>query len=229
MPEDKKSLRAKALEVHRRLLQAYGEPQPRDRDPVDTLVSAIISQNTNDELRDRAYRRLRDRFPTWEQVRDAPAHAIAEAIRVAGLSRQKAPRIKQALQRITEERGELSLDFLREMPVAEARQWLTSLDGVGPKTAAIVLLFALGMPAFPVDTHVHRVSRRIGLIGNNTSREKAHDDLESLLPEALYYPFHINLIRHGREVCSARNPKCEICVVNDLCEYYSAARQHIPF
>ncbi len=229
MPEYEKDLRAKALEIHERLLQAYGKPQQRERDPVDTLVSAIISQNTTDELRDRAYRRLRDRFPTWEQVRDAPAHDIADAIRVAGLSRQKAPRIKQALQRITQERGELSLDFLREMSVAEARQWLTAIDGVGPKTAAIVLLFALKMPAFPVDTHVHRVGRRIGLIGNNTSREKAHDALESILPEALYYPFHINLIRHGREVCNARNPKCEICVVNDLCDYYAALRTRNPF
>jgi endonuclease-3 len=221
------SLKHRALEVHKRLLQVYGEPRRGERNPIAALVSTILSQNTNDVLRDRAYRRLRDRFPTWEQVRDAPADEIAEVIRVAGLSRQKSVRIKRALQRIAEERGELSLGFLQEMAVEEAKQWLTSIKGIGPKTAAIVLLFALGMPAFPVDTHVHRLSRRIGLIGKTTSREKAHDDLESMLPEKLYYPFHINLIRHGREICTARVPKCEICVVNDLCDYYQTMRLQI--
>jgi len=221
MSNDDATLKRKALAVHRRLLQIYGEPARGDGDPIAALVSTILSQNTNDVLRDRAYRRLRDRFPTWEQVRDAPAADIAEAIRVAGLSQQKSVRIKQALQRITEERGEFSLEFLREMPVAEAKEWLTRLKGVGPKTAAIVLLFALDMPAFPVDTHVHRLSRRIGLIGEKVSREKAHDELEHLLPAAIYYPLHMNLIRHGREVCSARAPKCEACVVNDLCDYYA--------
>ncbi|MFQ5855770.1 MAG: endonuclease III domain-containing protein [Anaerolineae bacterium] len=214
-------LQMRVLEVHKRLLHAYGEPDRRGRDPVSVLVSTILSQNTNDTLRDRAFRRLRDRFPTWEQVRDAPADAIAQAIRVSGLGQQKSARIKQALQRITEERGELSLGFLQEMRVEEAKQWLTSINGVGPKTAAIVLLFALDMPAFPVDTHVHRVSRRVGLIGEKTSRERAHDELENILPEQLYYTFHLNLIRHGREICVARNPKCEICVVNDLCAYYA--------
>ncbi len=204
-------LKTKALAVHERLLDLYDEPGRTERDPVEILISAIISQNTNDTLRDRAFDRLRERFPTWEQVRDAPAAEIAEAIQIAGLGQQKAPRIKQALQRI----------FLRDMGMEEARRWLTSINGVGPKTAAIVLLFSLGMPAFPVDTHVHRVSRRIGLIGEKTSREQAHDDLEQILPEELYYSFHINLIRHGREVCPARNPKCEICVVNDLCDYYA--------
>lgn len=213
-------LQGKALAVHERLLQAYGEPQPRERDPIDILISAIISQNTNDTLRDQAFDRLRKRFPSWEQVRDAPVQAIVEAIQIAGLSQQKAPRIKRALQRITEERGELSLEFLRDMGVEEAKRWLTSINGIGPKTAALVLLFALEMPAFPVDTHVHRISRRIGLIGEKTSREQAHDDLEQILPAELYYPFHINLIRHGREVCTARNPQCEICVVNNLCNYF---------
>ncbi|MFQ5596135.1 MAG: endonuclease III domain-containing protein [Anaerolineae bacterium] len=225
MSNDDATLKRKALEVHQRLLQAYGEPTRRDGDPIAALVSTILSQNTNDGLRDRAYRRLRDRFPTWEQVRDAPAADIAEAIHVAGLSQQKSVRIKQALQRITEERGEFSLDFLREMPVAEAKQWLTRMKGIGPKTAAIVLLFALDMPAFPVDTHVHRLSRRIGLIDEKVSREKAHDELEQILPAAIYYPFHMNLIRHGREVCSARAPKCEVCVVNDLCGYYLSLNQ----
>lgn len=221
MTSNDTDLQSKALEVHERLLEAYGEAKPRERDPVDTLVSAIISQNTNDKLRDRAWEQLRERYPTWETVRDAPVEDIAAAIKVAGLSQQKSSRIKGALQRITEQEGEISLDFLREMEVEEAKDWLTDIKGIGPKTAAIILLFALEMPAFPVDTHVHRVSGRIGLIGEKSSREKAHDELESILPEELYYPFHISLIRHGREVCVARNPKCEICVVNDLCNYYA--------
>ncbi len=221
MTSSNPDLQAKALEVHEQLLEAYGEPTARDRDPVDTLVSAIMSQNTNDKLRDRAWRRLRERFPTWEAVRDAPVQDIAEAIKVSGLSKQKSSRIKGALQRLTEEQGEIRLDFLREMDVEQAKGWLTDNKGIGPKTAAIILLFALDMPAFPVDTHVHRVSGRIGLIGDKTSREKAHDDLERILPEELYYPFHINLIRHGREVCESRRPRCEICVVSDLCDYYA--------
>lgn len=221
MTQDKSTLQTKVLEIHERLLEVYGEPHRQHRDPVSQLVSTILSQNTNDGLRDRAFTRLRQRFPTWEQVRDASAEEIADAIQVAGLSRQKAMRIKQALQRITEEQGALNLDFLREMGVDEAKRWLTSIKGVGPKTAAIVLLFALDMPAFPVDTHVHRVSRRLGLIGDKTTREKAHDELECLLPEHIYYPFHINLIRHGREVCLARNPRCEVCMLKDVCDYYA--------
>lgn len=221
MTQNSGKLRNKALEIHERLLEVYGEPRRGPGDPVSVLVSTILSQNTNGTLRDRALNQLRDRFPTWEEARDAPVDEIAEAIRVGGLSRQKSARIKRALQRITEEQNGLSLDFLQAMEVEEAKQWLTSIKGIGPKTAAIVLLFALGMPAFPVDTHVHRVSRRVGLIGQKTSREKAHTDLEGILSDELYYPFHINLIRHGREVCTARNPKCEICVVNDMCDYYA--------
>lgn len=219
------TLKTKALEIHERLLDVYDEPANRDRDPVNTMVSAIISQNTNDTLRDRAWRRLRERFPTWEDVRDAPVQDIVEAIKVAGLSKQKSARIKGALQRITEEQGEISLDFLQKMTVDEAKEWLTAIKGIGPKTAAIILLFALDMPAFPVDTHVHRVSRRLGLIGEKTSREKAHDELEDILPQEIYYPFHVNLIRHGREVCVARGPKCEICAVNNLCDYYAEVRE----
>lgn len=224
MTSNTTDLQSKALEVHARFLDAYGEPANRDRDPVETLVSAILSQNTNDKLRDRAWRRLRERFPTWEEVRDAPVQDIAESIKVSGLSKQKSSRIRSSLQRITEGQGEIDMGFLREMGVADAKKWLTDIKGIGPKTASIILLFALDMPAFPVDTHVHRVSRRIGLIGEKSSREKAHTELEELLPEEIYYQFHINLIRHGREVCEARNPKCEICMVSDLCDYYAGLR-----
>ncbi|MBC7232685.1 MAG: endonuclease III [Chloroflexi bacterium] len=219
--------KAKAIEVHRRLIQLFGErPKKQHLDPIAQLVSTILSQNTNDVLRDKAFTALRQRFSTWEQVRDAPVEEVSEAIQIAGLSQQKAPRIQQALRRISAEHGELSLDFLRQMDVAEAKQWLTAINGIGPKTAAIVLLFALGMPAFPVDTHIHRVTRRLGLIPTSTSREKAHDLLESLLPQDAYYTFHLNVIRHGREVCQARRPRCELCTLRDLCDYYqNAVRQ----
>ncbi|MGB9593490.1 MAG: endonuclease III domain-containing protein [Anaerolineae bacterium] len=213
-------VRAKALEVHGRQLDAYGEPPPpANRDPLDALVLTILSQNTNDRLRDVAFRRLRAAFPSWEEVRDAPVEAIGQAIQVAGLWKQKAARIKEALQRITAERGTLTLDFLRELPTEEARRYLLSFNGVGPKTAAIILLFTLGMPAFPVDTHVHRVTRRLGLIPDGTGREKAHELLEAILPPETYYAFHINVIRHGRAVCAARRPRCAECPLRDVCDY----------
>jgi endonuclease-3 len=196
---DEEQLRQRALDVHERLIGMYGEPGWRSSlDPVGQLMSTILSQNTNDVNRDRAFRRLRERFPSWEAVRDADLEAIKDAIRVSGLANHKGPAIQRALKHITEERGELSLDFLRDLPLEEAKSWLTEIKGVGPKTAAIVLLFALGRPAFPVDTHVHRVTRRLGLIGPKVSREQAQVVLEDLLPEELYYVFHLNLIRHGR-------------------------------
>ncbi|HEY4691157.1 MAG TPA: endonuclease III [Anaerolineae bacterium] len=218
-----RALRAKILKIHRLLLDAYGDP-PRPRlDPVSELVSTILSQSTNDTLRDRAYDRLRQQYPTWEQVRDAPVREIEKAIRVCGLSKQKAPRIKQALAHIARERGALSLDFLRQMSLGEARRWLMSIEGVGPKTAAIVLLFSLDRPAFPVDTHVHRVTGRLGLIPPKTNAENAHRILEELVPPELYLPFHLNVIAHGRQVCHARKPQCERCVLRRLCRYYADA------
>ena len=217
------NLQDKALQVHQRLVRVFGNrPRKAHLDPISQLVSTIISQNTNDTLRDQAYESLRDRFPTWEQVRDAPEAEVIEAIKIAGLSQQKGPRMQAALRHITEVRGELSLVFLRDMEVEEAKEWLTAMNGIGPKTAAIVLLFALDMPAFPVDTHVHRVTKRLGLLPQKTSREKAHDLLESLMPPETYYAFHLNLIRHGREICRARQPRCELCVLRDICDYYQS-------
>lgn len=211
----------KTIAVHQRLVTVYGaQPQQIHLDPISQLVSTILSQNTNDNLRDQAYEALRRRFPTWEAVRDAPVQDVADAIRIAGLSQIKAPRIQQALRRITAERGELELCFLQGMGVTGAKSWLTAIDGIGPKTAAIILLFALGMPAFPVDTHIYRVSRRLGLIPPRASREKAHELLEAMLPPEAYYPFHLNLIRHGREVCQARQPRCQLCILHDLCDSY---------
>jgi len=219
-------LREKTIRVHQSLLEEYGEPTWRPHlDAVSELVSTILSQNTNDVNRDVAFDRLRSRFPTWEEVRDAQQDAVIEAIRPAGLANQKGPRIQDALRLLTQERGELDLDFLADWPVEEAKDWLSAIHGVGPKTAAIVLLFALGRPAFPVDTHVHRVTKRLGLIGAKVSRERAHIELEQLVPEDAYYPFHLNLIRHGRSVCSSQRPRCDACVLKDLCAYYQRAEQ----
>ena len=159
------------------------------------------------------------RFPTWEEVRDAPEEEIIEAIRPAGLAPTKGPRIQAILEQLSEEQDGLSLDFLCDLSLEDAKRWLLDLKGVGPKTAAIVLLFALGRPAFPVDTHVHRVSTRLGLIPEETSREKAHTLLEALIPKDIYYPFHLNLIQHGREVCTARTPHCETCQLRELCDF----------
>jgi endonuclease-3 len=213
------------LYAHRALREEYGDRQWHPRDPVSTLVSTIISQNTNDTNRDRAMERLQDQFPTWEEVRDVPEETVVDAIRPAGLGPTKAPRIQGALRRITEKEGEISLDFLRDLTPEQARDWLTDLPGVGPKTAAIVLCFALGKPAFPVDTHVHRVSGRLGLIPEGTNREKAHQILEDIVPEKIYYPFHLNLIAHGRAICHSRNPECERCVVRESCNYFASVVQ----
>jgi endonuclease-3 len=221
MNDIEKVRKAKMTEVHRRLLESYGAPTWRPHlDPVSELVSTILSQNTNDRNRDVAFERLRARLPTWEEVRDSDVDTVIEAIRPAGLANQKGPRIQGALRLITQERGELDLDFLADWPVDEAKAWLSGIKGVGPKTVAIVLLFSLGRPAFPVDTHVHRVTKRLGLIDQRVSREKAHDELEQLVPPEDYYAFHLNVIRHGRRVCTSRKPDCEACVLRDLCDFY---------
>jgi endonuclease-3 len=189
-------------------------------EPVDELINTILSQNTNDLNRDKAYRSLRSVYSTWEQVRDAPIKKIIAAIRPAGLANQKGPRIQKVLKRITAERGSINIDFLRDLPVDQAKAWLTSLDGVGPKTASIVLLFAMGKPAFPVDTHIHRVTGRLGLIPPKTSADQAHEILEALVPPEWYHPFHLNVIQHGRTVCKAQRPLCEVCVLQKYCDYY---------
>jgi endonuclease-3 len=208
--------------VHQRLLEQFGQPLWRNElPPLDELVSTILSQNTNDSNRDRAYQSLRRRFPTWEQVRDAPVEQVVEAIRPAGLANQKGPRIQQVLREITAQNGDLDLDFLNDLAPEEVSVWLRGFKGVGPKTAAIVLLFSLGKPAFPVDTHIYRVSGRIGLRPEKMNPEQAHAHLAMLLPPDSYYAAHLNLIRLGREICQARRPKCSICPLTDLCDYYA--------
>ena len=216
--------RRRIIDVHRRLVQQYGEPKRRSRrDALSQLIATILSQNTTDVNTDRAYASLRAQFPTWEVVRDAPPRASVRAIRSAGLANTKAPRIQAILRHLTQERGALSLEFLRKLPVDQAKDYLLRLKGVGPKTASIVLLFSLGKPAFPVDTHIFRVTKRLGWISPRTSREQAHAILESLAPPEIYYPLHLNIIAHGREVCKARKPRCEVCPLRKMCEYYRVA------
>lgn len=216
-------LKKRALKIHERLLEFYGEPIWRNPLPaIDELVSTILSQNTNDLNRDRAFEALRAKFGTWEEVRDAETQAVVDAIRPAGLANQKGPRIQQVLRSITEERGSLDLSFLGELPVEEARAWLTKFNGVGPKTAAIVLCFSLGKPAFPVDTHIYRVTGRIGLRPERMTVEQAHAHLEGLFPPETYYAAHLNIIRLGREICQARRPRCEVCPILKLCDYGKA-------
>lgn len=210
----------KTLRAHALLAAHYGPRAWRGRrDPLDELIMTILSQNTSDRNSGRAYTALRQRFPTWEELLDAPTSEVYEAIKPAGLGNIKAPRIQQTLRSIQERTGELSLDHLDALPLEQARAWLLALDGIGPKTAACVLMFALGRPALPVDTHVHRVSLRLGLIGPRVSAEKAHALLEAALPAEAVYPFHLNLIQHGRLICHARAPECGRCPVVEICVY----------
>jgi len=210
--------RRKVAAICGRLGRVYGPVEaPRERPVLDALVATILSQNTSDTNSHAAFEELLRRFENWDAVRRAPVGKIARAIRNAGLSNRKAPRIKAILKRLYDKRGELSLDFLRRMPTAEALEYLTALDGVGPKTAACVLLFACRKPVLPVDTHVHRVSRRLGLIAAGTNAVKAHEELARLVPPRRVLEFHIQLVRHGRTVCSARRPKCSQCRLLDLC------------
>lgn len=216
-------LAQKYNDIHQTLLAAYGEPAWRQHlPPVDELVSTILSQSTSDTNRDKGFYALKARYPDWESVMNAPEAEVIATIRPAGLANQKGPRIQKALRYVMDDQGEISLDFLEDLSLDEAKSWLTAIKGIGPKTAAIILLFAFNRPAFPVDTHVHRLTRRLGLIGPKVSAEKAHPILENIGDPDTFYPFHLNIIRHGREVCIARKPKCEICPLQAYCDYYEA-------
>jgi endonuclease-3 len=218
-------LAERALRVHEALLAHFGHPSWRTPlPPVDELVSTILSQNTNDLNRDRAFQALRARFASWDDVREAKTGDVIKAIRHAGLANQKGPRIQEVLREITRERGDLDLGFLKQLPVEEARSWLMKFKGVGPKTAAIVLLFSLGRPAFPVDTHIYRVTGRLGLRPSKMTVEQTHAHLERLLPAPSYYAAHLNLIRLGREICHARKPECPICPIRKQCHYKSKTK-----
>lgn len=213
--------------VHQILIEAYGQPTWRQHlPPIDELVSTILSQSTSDVNRDKGFYALKAQYPDWESVMNAPEAEVVETIRPAGLANQKGPRIQAALRHIKTERGEISLDFLADLPLDEAKTWLTGINGIGPKTAAIILLFAFGRPTFPVDTHVHRITGRLGLIGPKVTADKAHPILENMGRPDTFYPLHLNLIRHGREICLARKPKCNQCPLQPYCDYYQAG-QHL--
>lgn len=205
-------------EVIELLEQQYGPRQWQPgREPIDVLIETILSQNTSDVNSGRTFGSLLSTFGSWETVVAAPVEHVAQTIKFGGLSRIKAMRIKQILNKIEEERGCISLDFLSSMSIAEAKNYLLSLHGVGLKTANCVLLFALGKPCLPVDTHVFRVARRLGLIDSRISMEKAHNLLQAQVPLSRIYQFHLHMIEHGRQVCHARQPRCVECVLGNGC------------
>ena len=208
---------AKAKWVARRLLSHYGPRDIEHGNPVETLITTILSQNTNDVNRDRAYRSLIDRFGSLAIVREARVSEIADSIRVGGLHRQKALRIRQVLNRITTERGALDLSFLADLSLPEAMDWLLASPGVGKKTAGIVLLFSFDKPYFPVDTHIKRVTGRLGLLGNASD---PHQRMNGILPSdtAMMKSLHLNLIQLGRDTCSPRMPECSICPLRAECD-----------
>jgi len=221
------ALSAKALEVTRRLTELYGVAEWSKKDPLSMLVDIILSHRTRDEQTAAAYDNLVKRFGSWEAMRDAPTEEVQEAINNVNWPEVKAPRLQALMRRITEERGELNLDFLRDIPVEEGAAWLNRLEGVGPKTTAAVLLFSSRKPILPVDTHVHRVSIRLGLIGSRVTADNAHKLLQALLPNdpQTIYNFHKALLRHGQRVCVYDRPRCEKCILTDLCDYYKTVVQ----
>jgi endonuclease-3 len=205
-------------EVIELLEREYGlwKWQPGSK-PIDVLIGTVLSQNTSDVNSKRAFNSLLSSFGSWEDVVAAPVEEIAQAIKLGGLSRIKAVRIKQILEQIEKEQGCISLDFLDSMNMSEAKDYLMNLPGVGPKTASCVLLFGLGKPCLPVDTHVFRVAKRLGLIDYKVSIEEAHNLLQGQIPPAKVYQFHLHLIEHGRRVCQARQPRCSECVLEAGC------------
>ncbi len=203
------------------LSRTYGHREWQlNHDPVSVLVQTILSQNTSDRNSHRAFASLTASFGNWQDVFNASISEISDSIRPGGLGKIKAKYIKQALEAIRLKRGDLELDFLKQLTVDEARDWLIQLPGVGMKTASCVLLFSLGMPALPVDTHISRVAKRLGLIDSHASADKAHKVLESIVPHNVIYTFHVLLIEHGRKVCKAQRPRCYQCVLQKICPSY---------
>ena len=215
-------LSEKALEITRRLTEHYGELPFSNKDPMSMLVDILLSHRTRDEQTAAAWENLLKRFGSWEGVRDAPTEEVQNAIANVNWPEVKAPRLQTIMRQITEERGNLNLDFLCELPVEEAAAWLNRFEGVGPKTVACVLLFSCRLPLLPVDVHVHRVSGRLGLIGKKVTADNAHALLQALLPNdaRAIYNFHKGLLRHGQRICVFERPQCNKCPITDLCDYY---------
>jgi endonuclease-3 len=223
-PHDAAPDPARIRAVWRRLRDHLGGFAPRSRRPVlDQVVGTVLSQHTSDRNSERAFALLKQRFPDWEQVLDAPHEEVADAIRCGGIADRKAATIQRILAAVEEREGRLDLERLRRLDDAAVEEYLTSLPGVGPKTAACVLVFAMERDAFPVDTHVHRVATRLGWIPPGTSADKAHRLLAPAVPPEIRYELHVALIAHGRTVCRAGRPRCEECVLLDVCPYGAAA------
>ena len=209
--------------VHRRLRASQGPFVAKPGLPViDELVATVLSQHTSDVNSERAFAQLKDRFPSWEQVADAPVDDVARAIRPGGIENQKARRIQQILTAIEEREGSIDLARLDACDDATVESYLRALPGVGPKTAACVLVFSMGRPAFPVDTHVHRIARRLGWIPATATADRAYQLLAPLVPAAIRYDLHVAMITHGRTVCRAQRPSCGTCAVRDLCPFPDA-------
>ena len=209
---------ADVRKAHRLLAKRFGPLEPPHRlDPLEELILTVLSQNTSDVNRDRAYASLTERFARWQEVLDADPGEVADAIRPGGLANTKAPRIQAILRAVEEREGTLDLSFLDRMPDDEVKAYLVGLPGVGPKTAACVLAFSLLRPAIPVDTHVYRVAKRLGYIGQKTTPDRAHDVMEALVPPELRVSMHVGLIRLGRQVCRPGRPRCEDCPLQALC------------
>ncbi len=205
--------------MQRRLRKAQGPFEAKPALPIiDELILTVLSQHTSDINRDRAFAGLKDRFPSWAAVAEAPAEEIADAIRPGGIAEVKAKRIKEILEEVQAREGSLSLDRLQALGDQEVADYLCELPGVGPKTAACVLVFSMGRAAFPIDTHVHRVARRLGWVADNASAERTHDELAPKVPPDIRYDLHVAFIDHGRNICKPRVPRCSDCVVLDLCD-----------
>ncbi len=207
--------------IHSALERQYGPKRAGKtrHNPLDELIYTILSQNTSDTNSHRAFQMLRQVMPTWEEVHRASERKVAAAINPGGLAKLKAARIKAILSQIYREQGHFDLSFFRDLSVEEVKAYLSRFKGIGPKTVACVLLFSLGKPAFPVDTHVHRVATRLGLVRPKVSPGKAQVLLESMMPPALYYSMHRNMVEHGRTTCRARTPLCHVCPLFKLCAY----------
>jgi len=219
-PSDLAEKRRLVRYITQNLEATYGVPiNDSPFDPLDELILTILSQATTDTNSRRAFEKLKQRFPDWESARRAHPSSIAVAIKSGGLANAKSVAIKNALNEIKTRRGELDLSFLQTAPIEDARKFLTSLAGVGPKTAACVLLFACNREIFPMDTHILRITRRIGLVPEKFSDYQSHERMEKLVPPKKHYSLHVNLIRHGRQICRPQNPKCDKCSLIEHCDY----------
>jgi len=215
------NLKQKAQIASDTLERIYGIYEVQAEENVlDCLMLTVLSQNTNDVNRDKGFATLKERFSTWEDVREADVETIGEAIKIAGLHGQKSRTIKNFLTWLTTERGQLDLEFICDMETDAARQYLCQHKGIGVKTASVTLAFACGHDVFPVDTHVLRIGKRLGLVPSNCTADKAHELMPEIIPEGKAFPFHMNLIQFGRQICNARNPKCNQCSLTEHCLYF---------